>query len=484
MSTLDNNILCGNSLIEDPKIASKKAFDWHKHFPAIMQHGGFDIVVGNPPYVVVKGGRFLDGYEFSKEEIKFIKKHFQTAQQQINTYILFVERFVKLLKNTGFLSFIIPNTFLSNEYSQKFREFLLDETKILGIYNVGLAFEQANVEALVLTLNHRKRIKTTKIKIEEEKRFIDLAELSQLTEDKKFLLHINQENLSIIQKLGVLPKLKEFAKVWRGLTTGNDKKYIVTEATKAKHKKLITGTDVQKYLLNEVKKYVYYDSKLLDRARDERIFLLKEKLLSKFVGSNLTFCYDDKQHYVVNTACITEVLDKDINIKYLLTLLNSKLLNFYFSLIFTDNRSVFPIMKSGNIEQLPIIKIPPNQQKPFIEKAEITLSENKNLEEIRRDFLDLLVMKYKPQKISQKLEKWYLLNFEGFVQEIDKGKPNKKLSKLNLSNLRKIKKDFETFQKEALGILEKIEETNATINAMIYKLYNLTDTEIEIVNQA
>lgn len=103
------NLLVGNSLIDDPKIAGEKAFDWHKYFPEIMQHGGFDIVVGNPPYVVVKGGRFLDGYEFSKEEIKSIKKYFTTVKQQINTYILFIERFVKLLKTTGFLPFIIPN---------------------------------------------------------------------------------------------------------------------------------------------------------------------------------------------------------------------------------------------------------------------------------------------------------------------------------------------------------------------------------------
>ena len=93
----------------------------------------------------------------------------------------------------------------------------------------------------------------------------------------------------------------------------------------------------------------------LDRARDERIFLLNEKLISKFVGNRLTFTFDNNQFYVLNSGCVTELINSEIGIKCLLGILNSKLLNFYFSNVFTDYRETFPIMKSGNVENLPII---------------------------------------------------------------------------------------------------------------------------------
>ena len=51
LSDLNHNIKCGNSLIDDPEIAGEKAFDWKKEFPEIMKAGGFDVVIGNPPYV-------------------------------------------------------------------------------------------------------------------------------------------------------------------------------------------------------------------------------------------------------------------------------------------------------------------------------------------------------------------------------------------------------------------------------------------------
>ena len=195
---------------------------------------------------------------------------------------------------------------------------------------------------------------------------VDIKQITALTEDKKLLISLNTEKINIIQKLNNFPKLKTFAKVWRGLTTGDDGKYISENKENNNYKPLITGAEIQRYMPLTNKKFVAYLPKELDRARDEAIFLLPEKLLSKFVGNRLTFTYDNQQFYVLNSGCVTQVIDNNINIKFLLGLLNSHLLDFYFSNIFTDYRETFPIMKSGNIEELPIFLGETDQQNEII----------------------------------------------------------------------------------------------------------------------
>ncbi len=476
LALLDENIKCGNSLISDVSI-SEKAFDWENEFSEIMKLGGFDVIIGNPPYVVIKGGRFLEGYQYTDDEINYIKENYQTAQQQINTYTLFVEKSIELMNKTSFVSFIIPNTFLANEYSQRFREHLLEKTQIVDIYNVGIVFEDANVETLILTLNHEK-LKKTKIKIANKETLIDLAFVSKITEDKKFLLNIDDTSLKIIQKLNSFPKLSSFAKVWRGLTTGNDKKYLVETQTDEKHKELITGKEIQRYYLRPSNLFVYYDKDLLDRARDERIFLQSEKLISKFVGTSLTFCYDNQQYYVLNTGCVTELIDNEINIKYLLALLNSKLLDFYFRTVFSDYRETFPIMKSGNIENLPIPKISISEQQTFVELVDKMLEYHKQVNNLKNNFIELVKSELKVRKITNKLEDWYIGSWDEFSDELKKLKV-----KLGMEAFSDWKQFYTREKAKVQPLLKQIAFTDNEINRQVYKLYHLDNADIQYIEK-
>ena len=103
LSDLNNNIKCGNSLIDDPAVAGDKAFNWNKEFPEIMKDGGFDVVIGNPPYVT----RNLS------DNVKiFINNNFATSQYQVDLYLCFIERSIDLLRDSGLTSFITPNAWL------------------------------------------------------------------------------------------------------------------------------------------------------------------------------------------------------------------------------------------------------------------------------------------------------------------------------------------------------------------------------------
>ncbi|MBA4313013.1 MAG: hypothetical protein C0417_10330 [Chlorobiaceae bacterium] len=325
---------------------------------------GFDVVIGNPPYIVSKGGRYTGG-EFSKEIINYFKSRYRTAEQQFNTYTLFIEFTKDVLSKNGISYYIVPNTFLANEYSLRLREFLTKDVNIHELFATGLAFEAATVETIVLGFGNTK---CEYLKIRKGDKFVILKtkDIISLTDDKKLLIKLNEKSLLLIQKLNSFPKLKTFAKVWRGLTTGDDKKFIASSKISKAHKPLITGSDIERYGCLTPQKYVQYTPELLDRSRDERIFLLKEKLVSKFVGTKLTFTYDDRQFYILNSGCVTEINSNDVNIKYLLAVLNSYLLNYYFSNVFTDYRETFPIMKSGNVENLPTPILELQKQSPFI----------------------------------------------------------------------------------------------------------------------
>ncbi len=145
LPNLSNNIKCGNSLIgpdfyenqqsamfDEEEALRINAFDWEQEFPEIFKKGGFDAVIGNPPYVVIKGGRYTN-YEEKTEIVQYYKNRYKFASMQTNLYNLFFEKSYFLIKEKGFFGMIIPNTILTNDGMKDVRKFLLKQTKINSI---------------------------------------------------------------------------------------------------------------------------------------------------------------------------------------------------------------------------------------------------------------------------------------------------------------------------------------------------------------
>jgi hypothetical protein len=156
-------------------------------------------------------------------------------------------------------------------------------------------------------------------------------------------------------------RLDGFGNVSCGIATGpGKKKYIANEKLTAVYKPLIEGKDLKPYRIDFKHKYILYDRKKLFRARDEGVFLSKEKLVTQRIagGANpLVVAYDDQQFYPFNsTNSIVGRNGSGLSMKYLLAVLNSKLLNWYYVMKFT-NRSVLTVNISKTFpEQLPIKK--------------------------------------------------------------------------------------------------------------------------------
>lgn len=148
------NIKCGNSLIgsdyfdgnlnfTDNEYKDIKPFDWSKEFQEIFSNGGFDSVIGNPPYIHQR-----DEYVQSNE-IDYYKNNYLSSNFRQNTYTLFVEKGLSLLNKNGFFSYIMPNYFLSTDNDLIFRDFLFNKNQVLSVLDVKNVFADATVYCVI-----------------------------------------------------------------------------------------------------------------------------------------------------------------------------------------------------------------------------------------------------------------------------------------------------------------------------------------------
>ena len=157
---LSHNIKCGNSLIgtdfceqvsflDDEEMYRVNPFDWESEFSEIMGAGGFDAVIGNPPYVQSRSGRV------TQEDKEYYEVHYETVKYQINTYGLFLEKGIRLLKTGGLLGMIVPNYWLATDSDKCLRRFLFVDNHVQEVSNVYSVFEEATVDTLLLFVNRR-----------------------------------------------------------------------------------------------------------------------------------------------------------------------------------------------------------------------------------------------------------------------------------------------------------------------------------------
>jgi len=136
---LRHNVQLGNSLIsgsdEDlrpyfgDRWREKQPFDWENEFREIMEDGGFDVVVGNPPYVRIQ--------TMAREEAEFYRDHYKSAHGAFDLYVLFVERGLELLKDGGLLGFITSGKFLKSEYGKRLRTLLYEKYCVRSIVDLS-----------------------------------------------------------------------------------------------------------------------------------------------------------------------------------------------------------------------------------------------------------------------------------------------------------------------------------------------------------
>ncbi len=437
LPTLDNNIKSGNSLIdldyydneldfgEERKV---KPFSWQKAFPKVfnrtneeteketlnhlaqkvkhhakkvieyateleerishaseptMQYavkGGFDIIIGNPPYLNTKRG-----FASETKVNSYLKKEYKTAIGQFDAYSIFIERAMRLLQEKGLWGFIIPKPILTNENMNVLRKIILDNGSITNIGDFGTPFEDANVEAVVLCHSLEKIIDNKiKILLYKDGKTCE-SELEQniflSTPNFSFTLKTNSKVETLLRKIETDKiQFKNLVSVFmRGIEAGKKDETIRTTLKNKKCRKLLRGQDVKKYNIEFENIYIEVDFKDTSKYKNESVYETKKKLLIRRVGSDLQATIDTNSYWTLNT--IYNVQLKYDNYEFLLGIFNSSLISFWFKNRFVFEDKLFPYARISQLETIPFpIKYREEVHGEIIKHVEQLLQLNKDLQ--------------------------------------------------------------------------------------------------------
>lgn len=494
LQNLDENIKCGNSLIDDETIAGDKAFKWEEEFKYIMDNGGFDIIIGNPPYVFTREN-------MNNSEKEYFYKTYKNTQFKLNTYILFIEKSLHLLKNGGILGFIIPNNWLTLEYSSDFRKYLLEnDFKIAIIQTPPNVFTDASVDTVILII---KKIHHTKIEIKKLENIgdslISINNKIEYLNNYNYIINFEQKLDKKINNLckKILESSKplcDIAEVKNGIQA-----YTVGEGTPKQTKemkeqrvyhslikvdeswiKYVEGVDVQRYFLDWSLYFVKY-GKNLSRPRKAELFYNDRILVRQIPAKppySILAAYTNEHLINDNNSMIVKTLSEQDNpTLYLLSLLNSKLISFWFIKTFGKlQRGIFPQFKIKELQTFPICNASSEIKQKLSNKVQSLIQLNKTVIDERRKAIKLFEIEYKLKKISRGMLYFYTLGINPFIDELVKYGANLTLSQ---------KEDLITWYKRKSeylnSIVETIAKTDHEIDQEVYKLYGLTDDEIKIV---
>lgn len=483
LSNLSNNIKCGNSLIDDKTIAGNKAFNWKEEFEAVFDKGGFDVVIGNPPW----------GAAVSAIEKNYFINKYLCKSGEVETYIHFIDMsFNSLLKNDGIISLITPNTWFYLDKYEVIRKFLIDFNILELVELEKNIFEDApDIIPVIFTvqknLNQSGIVKTYKLfKGKVPSYLIDKNIFTTNTIDKadwlkikgtSFNLLLNKDVSDILTKINKHSFLSEKYNVRYGIKTGNNAKYLSkenNESDKDWKKCLASASSIKRYLINWEHDYLDFGEHLAGYSTNtfEKPKILIQYIRKLSMERRLIAAFDeDGIYYPLNNFSFIEAKSEDYELFFLLELINSKIINFYFKNCFIDYN-----IKPKYLEKIPIPNVTVRLQLNFKEKADIMLSKNKELQQLSQQFIQFLQAKYATININNKLESWYTLTANEFVKEFSKQK-----IKLTLSEQQEWLQYFEELKTKANNIQSIITQTDKEIDAMVYELYGLTSEEIKIV---
>jgi len=345
------------------------------------------------------------------EKLKYFKSNYITAVFKVDLYHLFIEKGLKLLSSNGILSFINPSNFQTNNYTETLRNLILTNYQLSNIVNFEDDVFDASVNTCVIIIKNQRPINNIlsfnnanfingKLEI---KLISNQLQNNYLKNDSNVLQPIKNEtsNLLIkkIENKGV--PIKSIGKVNFGMQL-RDRKVYIDDVIETKNKDILTkyhepcytGKNIKRYELNYSNLYCFFN---VEAKRggcwDRETHSKKNKIIIRQIGAVPIATLDVNGYALLNSAFMitSEILDT----KYILALINSKSIEFYWRNKFSDNRKTFPKIKGTYLEKIPIANTSDEVKIKIINLIDQILNnkDNNNPSSLLEAKIDLMVYK-------------------------------------------------------------------------------------------
>jgi len=443
LPSLNKNIICGNSLI-GTDVLDGQLFDsaeerklnpmnFETAFPEVMKRGGFDAIVGNPPW----------GSLFSDRESRYLTARFVNSKGEAESHLFFIERAVRLVKDGGVLGYITPNTWLAVIRSKEIREYLLSNVRFLEVTQLSkYIFRDAPdiVPALFFLSKVRRGeslcvVKTTKIIKIDAGNFDTAFDAKQIdqgiwlkTRGATINLALDDKVLSVVRRCQTnTSKLQSICEVVYGIKTSDNAKYLSKEKSSTHSVKALKTGELSRFHLQWKHFYLWW-SKQLAGYRDSNVEVPKivvQYIRKLSLARRIIAALDELgEYYPLNNYSYITSSVSNYSLKYVLGVLNSKLMNFYYANTFIDYN-----IKPTYLQSLPFRVLDFNSK------------EDKS-------------------------------THEEFVRYVDQMLDAKRKLNVSTSN-----KDQNYWQ-------GRCDDLDSKIDALVYEIYGLTEDEIRIVEGA
>ncbi|MDA3056878.1 Eco57I restriction-modification methylase domain-containing protein [Campylobacter sp. VBCF_05 NA6] len=525
LTDLSNNIKCANSLLDFP-------FNFK-----------FDCVIGNPPYIRVQGLKAHHEQESKIYEQKFtsatgnydiyvlfMEQGFKWLNKNGKLSFILPHKFLISDFGNGIRKFLSQNKALEKLYH-------------FGSHSVFS--DASTYTCICILSHDNQKLKFTHLNPNELTNSLNLNEISyqNLSSDKWNLT--DNKTANILEKINSQPlKVSDvFAKIFAGIQTSGDNVYLVqitknglyskaldkiVEVENGLLKPILKGEDIKRYA-NLVNRYFVIFPYLLENGKatpmseeyiksnfpngyeylkaneaflrgrekgkmdkDGWFLYIYPKSLNlidskKLVVPDITFGIQiafDNVGYGINGSSYGIVINDEFGefIKFYLAILNSKLLWFYLKNIGTELRGGYFRFKTNYINPFGLPKLANlDEQKPFIQKVDLLLDLNKNLQSVKTEFLRELNL----EKIPQKLAEFENLEFDEFIKEYAKAKKEKftdKLAEVKFKNY--YQGFFGEYKSQVLSLKSQILRSENELNSLVYALYDLTADEIALIENS
>ncbi len=531
LNDLSSNIKCGNSLIDDKRVAGHKAFVWEQEFPQIFAKGGFDVVIGNPPYVKL---------ETIKEQSQQLEKYgYRTFDKRGDLYVLFVEKGFSILKPKGLLSYIMPNKWLQAGYGQPLRSYFLTKA-LLQLIDFGdiQIFQGATTYPLIFVAANKDAEEEFKVAVLKSATAADFQTNVALsfenyktsTFDSNTWIISSKKDKELLNKLNdnfLTIKEVVHGNALRGVLTGLTEAFLIPKDVRDKLVKedekasdflfpFLLGREARPFAYSTPLNYLllfekgFTKSQLGDCNEEDAWFWLQKrypsiakwlspfetkakkrtdkgdywwelracdyysefqlpKIMYQVLQVKPCFIYDEQGLYCNNSMWIIPTEHKG-----LVGVLNSKMGWWLITKYCTQIQNGCQLIWNY-FGQVPI----PNLNGELDNLVEDMIRLTRMLDIQLNGLLNLVKSKFIVDKFSNKLQNWHELDFWNFNKELKKEKIH-----LSLAEEAEWLPYFTEQKKKAQDLQAQIDRTEKEIDQMVYALYGLTEEEIKIVENS